>query len=448
MSPLSLKKLALRGAVWIFAGYGTSQVLRFFGNLILTRLLVPEFFGLMALINTLRIGLELFSDFGIGQSIIQNKRGDTPEFLNTAWTLKIIRGVVLWLVSLLLTVPIARFYEDERLLWLVPIVSLTTVIDGFCSTSMTMLNRRMNLGKLTIFDLSVQVFSLAVITIWAWISPTIWALALGSLAGPLFRTIVSHTLLPDGSNRLAWDKSVIAEIASFGRWMFVATAVMFLAEQSDRLILGKLLPFELLGVYTIAYTLASIPREVIKRLGFRVVFPAVSKQADLPRSTLREKILRQRRLPLIGLAIFLALLVSFGDLIIDSLYDERYDQATWMMPILCTGVWFSILHYTENPLLLAIGKPLYSAQSNLIRFLMIGIGLPLGFSSMGILGAVIIISLSDLPLYLVNLYGLVREKLACVLQDLQATALFIGVLTLILFVRSMLGFGLPINALF
>lgn len=445
MATLSLKKLALRGAVWTFLGYGSSQILRFANNLILTRLLVPEFFGLMAIVNTIRVGLELFSDIGIGQSIIQNKRGDDPVFLNTAWTVQVLRGFGLWLMSLALAYPIASFYGDERLLWLVPIVGVTTIFDGFCSTSIFTLNRRMELGKLTVFELIVQVLFLTIIIVWAYFSPTLLALALGGLSGPFLKMIGSHWLLPGYRNRFAWDRSSLREIGSFGRWIFIATALMFSAEQADRLILGKLLTFQLLGVYTIAYTLANMPREVIKQLSYRVIFPTISNHADLQRSQLRAKILRQRWRLLSGVAVGLAVLISVGDLVIDALYDERYDAAAWMMPILCSGIWFSVLFYTLSPALLAVGKPLYTAQSNFSRLLVISIGLPLAFSSMGILGAVIVIALSDLPSYLTLLYGLKREQLACIAQDIQTTLFFIGVLAIAIAIRVGLGFGLPVN---
>ena len=443
----TLKKLAIRGAIWTIAGYGTNQILRFGSNLILTRLLVPEFFGLMALVNTLRIGIELFSDLGIPQSIVNNKRGDEPAFLNTAWTLQIIRGFVLWLFCLLITLPAAKFYNDHRLLWLIPIVGLCSIFDALSSTTIHTLHRRMELGKYSLFELIVQVLTLSTLIIWAWLSPSIWALGFGAVAGAIYRMVGSYWLIPGYSNRLAWDRQAVKDILSFGRWMFVATSVMFLNDQADRLILAKLLSFQMLGVYTVAYSLAGIPREIVKQLSHRVIFPVISTQLDLPRSSLRAKILRQRRLMLIGFAILLAVLVTVGDLVIAILYDKRYTEATWMMPILCGGIWFSVLFYTISPALLAIGKPLYSAQSNLAGFVMIGLGLPLAFFRFGTLGAIIVIALSDMPLYIVNLYGLGREKLSCIAQDIQSTAFFIGILTLLLLIRNYLGFGLPIHAI-
>ena len=99
------------------------QILRmggklFLGNhLILTRLLFPELFGLMALVNTFIQGLILFSDIGIKPSIIRSPRGDDPTFFNTAWTLQVIRGFGLWIGCCLIAWPVSQFYDNEQLVW-------------------------------------------------------------------------------------------------------------------------------------------------------------------------------------------------------------------------------------------------------------------------------------------------------------------------------------------
>src|SRR5204863_421086 len=81
--------------LWSATEYLAGFILRLGSNLILARLLVPEMFGLMALVNTFMMGLQMFSDVGIGPSIIQNRRGDDPAFLNTAWTIQVMRGMAL-----------------------------------------------------------------------------------------------------------------------------------------------------------------------------------------------------------------------------------------------------------------------------------------------------------------------------------------------------------------
>ncbi|NJR69435.1 MAG: oligosaccharide flippase family protein [Synechococcales cyanobacterium CRU_2_2] len=441
----ALKRPAVRGTLWIIANYGVSQSLRFGSNLILTHLLVPEYFGLMALANTLRIGLELMSDLGIDQSIIQNQRGDDPDFLNTAWTIKIVRGFLLWFVCLAVTMPVAHFYEDNRLYLIIPIIGLTTILEGFTSTSLATLNRRMELGVFTIFEWMIQIFSLTVLITWSWLSPSIWALSIGSLSGIVFQMVASHFLLPHYHNHLMWDREAFKVIFAFGKGMFLATALMFLADQADRFLLSKMMSFELLGVYTVALTLATLPREVLKNLSYRVLFPTAAKNAELPRSALQAATIQQRWLILLGTAVVLAIMTSFGDFPIRLLYDDRYHDASWMMPILSFGVWFSALFYTATPALLALGHPIYTAYSNLGRLTMVMFGLWLGFRWGGIQGAIMGLSLSDLFSYLVLYYGLWREQLLFVVQDLKLTSFFLGLLVLLLGIRFSLGWGWPIQ---
>jgi O-antigen/teichoic acid export membrane protein len=453
----SLKKVALRGAFWTIAGYGSQQILRLCSNLILTRLLVPEFFGIMALVNTVKIGIELFSDYGITQSIINNKRGDDPLFLDTAWSLKVIRGFQIWAVSILLAYPISQVYQTQdpqgQLLFLLPITGFTAVLDGAASTVLLSWERNIEVKKIMIYEMGLAIVTLLALVLLCWWSPTVWSLALGSVASSAVHMVSSHFIDCKYHNRFRLDKEILKEIQNFGKWIAVASSMMFLADQADRFILAKLLSFEKLGVYTIAYTLASIPRNVIRELSAKVIFPIISKQLDLPRSQLRTKIVQQRWLLLVGTAVFLAGLTVCSDWFIMLLYQgrnkhwEQYQHATWMMPILCSGIWFSILFYTTSPTLLAISKPMYSAQSNFARLIMVGLGMPLAFSQFGELGAIVVVAMSDFPLYVVNLYGLQQEKLSCTAQDLYCTAFFVTTLSLLLLMRYSLGFGVPIHVL-
>ena len=76
--------------------------------------LSPELFGIMAIVNSLRTGVDLVSDVGISQNIIHNKNADDPRFYNTAWTLQLIRGFVLWVACSLAAVPLAHFFDAPR----------------------------------------------------------------------------------------------------------------------------------------------------------------------------------------------------------------------------------------------------------------------------------------------------------------------------------------------
>jgi O-antigen/teichoic acid export membrane protein len=305
----------------------------------------------------------------------------------------------------------------------------------------------MALGQVAMFELGGQVISMIVTIVWAWFSPTIWAIIAGALVSDFVRLVWSHRLNSNSSNRFVWNKEATKELISFGKWIFISTAITFFAEQADRLIFGKLLTLQMLGVYGVALTFADLPRSITLALSGKVIFPAISKIADLPRETIRSKLLKHRQPVLIALTLGLTVLICFGDILIKVLYDKRYIDAAWMLPILALGIWPRMLCNTNEPALFAIGKPQYTASGNFTRFLCTSVGVWIGFSLIGVRGAVIAVALNDLFYYLAINYGLWREGLSGLMQDIQLTALLLVLLTVVLTGRYVLGFGLPIDGL-
>jgi O-antigen/teichoic acid export membrane protein len=442
-----LRGLVLRGTFWTVAGYGAAQALRLSGNLIMASLLVPEVFGLMALVQSFIAGLAMFSDVGTSTSIIRHPQGDEPEFLNTAWTMQVLRGCWLWLGSMLLAFPVARIYGDDRLLALLPLVGVGSLIAGFTSTSLFTLSRRLGVGRQSRFELATQFVSILVMVLAVYFYRSIWSLVIGGLIGSVVRVIWSHCLGEGPGNRFAWDRTSAREILSFGKWLFLSTAVGFLAEQSDRLILGKLLTMEILGIYGISATLADLPRQISIALNSKVVFPATSRLLHLPRPEMRAKIIAGRGPILVCWALGLAMMVGFGDILIRILYDRRYQQASWMLPLLALGIWPRLLCNTNESALFAVGRPQYSSFASVLRFLTTAIGIGIGYAWIGLPGAVFAIAFNDVPYYIAANFGLHREGLGALKQDLGFTALFLAAAAFVIWARVALGWGVPWGAL-
>lgn len=444
----SVKSKAIRSSLWTMGGYGISQVLRFSNNIILARLLTPEIFGLMVLINTFIMGLELFSDIGIGQTLVQNPNGEKSEFYNTAWTVQAIRGICLWLVCLLITVPLASFYDERRLIYLFPLAGFTVVISGFKSPSIPILQKRLMQSRLTILELSVQLVSLISMVVWALISPGVLALIFGNLVGSTFRTFSSHFLLSDVKARFHLNRDVLDEMSSFGRWIFLSSVLLFISQQGDRLFLGKAIPLELLGIYGIARALSNVLRLVLIKLGTNVVFPTASRLADIPRKQLHSKIAPYRLKFILLSSVFCAFLITFSDSIIAFLYDERYQAASWIMPILVIGVWFRCLFETAMPILMGIGSPQYGAYANFFKTIALLFGMTFGLKIVGFVGAVLAISISEMCGYITIQFGLYRSGLLFLKQDILAAMVLVLTGILLSYLRITLGYELPISTFF
>ena len=262
-----------RSTSWILLGYGGSQGLRLVSNLILTRLLFPEAFGLMALISLVTVGLMLFSDVGIAPSIAQSKRGDDPDFLNTAWSIQVIRGICLWVIASALAVPFAAFYDAPELVTYLPIAALALLVTGFNPTRIETAHRHLMMGRLTLLDLTSQLIGLVAMVALAWWLQSVLALVIGGVVGPLAKLALTWSFLPGPANRFRWEYAAVKELVTFGKWIFLSTAFWFFASQGDRAVLGKYLSLESLGIYNIAFFLASFAMQLGTAVTGRVMIP-------------------------------------------------------------------------------------------------------------------------------------------------------------------------------
>ena len=434
----ALESTAVRATFWIVMDYGASMALRVVNSLILTRLLMPEYFGLMTLVSTLVTGISLLSDIGLGPGVVQNARGDDPVLLNTAWTLQVLRGLGIFIVILIMAWPMSLIYHDSRLIWLMAALGVNNVINAFNSTNLLSMSRHMGVRRVFILDITTQIFGLLVTAGCALVYRSVWALVVGALLSATYRLVLSHNrrVIPGIRNSFCWDPESVHSLIHFGKWILLATALFFFASQADRLIMGKLISFSLLGVYGIAYSVSDIPRAVINAFSNRVGFPFIAKMMHLPIEEFRKMFLQYRFRALLAGAFLLCLMVHLGGPLVTKMYDSRYHAASWMVPILALGLWHTLLYSTTMPALLSLGKSKYGAIGNATYFAAIVIAIPLGFHFFGMVGAVVAVAAGDFPLYVVLVTGASREKVSTWRQDLQATAIFLAMLGVGLLIRG------------
>lgn len=443
----SLESKAVRGTYFVTVSYGLALVLRLVSSIVLSRLFAPELFGVLALVTTIVTGMYLFSHIGLQDSIIQDPRGDNMTFLNTAWTVQVVRGIGLFLITIPFAWPVAHFYHDSRLIWVLPALGLGCAISGLTSSSLLVLARHMGVGKLSALELLQQILQFAITLIWAFFQPSLMALVAGRLISEAVRTIVSYFMMPELRSRFTWHQESLRALVKFGRWILIGTALTFLASQSDRLILAKLIPFQLLGIYGIAFQISDVPRQVILQFCSRVGFPFIARFSDRPRREY-QNIIRKYRMPVLAVGgLMLILVVCTGDLFITHVYDRRYHEAAWMIGILTVGLWHTLLYSTTNPAILSLQKAHYNAFGYFVYCISLYLALPIGFHFWGMTGAVLAVALADLPMYFVALYSAYREGIRLFAQDAWLTLAFFTALVAALALRSSLGFGSPFSAI-
>lgn len=448
--PRSLRQQAKRGAVILIISQIIGQMMRLASNLVLTRLLMPEHFGIMVKVNIFVAGINMFSDLGIKPSIVQNKLGDDRKFLDTAWTIQVIRGFAVWLVASLLAFPVAYgVYDQPILAQLLPVAAISSIFLGFMSTKAHTASRNLQLGREMALQLGCNLVGLAVMAILAYYYRNVWSLVIGTVIISVLRSSLSHVVFPGPLNHFAWDRGSLDELIKFGKWIFLGTVVLFLANNMDRLLLTGLINDKTLGVYQIAFMLSSMPSMLLKRFGNKVIFPAVSRRQDIDRQVLNQKLLQNQKRLAFVMVIPVIVLVCAGDWIVELGWDDRYTDAGWMASFLGFGLWVAMLRATVGPALLAIGKPQYQFFGNIGRLLWSGLIAGgafylfeyLGYN--GLVGFILAFSLAELPAYVIVAWGIAREKITLWRQDLKFTVMLLIALAVILGGRYALGWGLP-----
>lgn len=418
----AIKGRVIRGTIVSLVGQGGSKMLRLVSNMILSRLLFPEAFGLMTMVNFLVLGLSMISDVGILPNIIQHKRGDDPTFLNTAWTIQALRGGALLLLGVLFAYPLSLFYGQPELLSLVPVASLAALFNGFESTKMATLRRRIHLGRVVTVEILSQAGAMVVMVGHALVFRSVWALVLGSVTAALLRTLLSHLILPGITNRFVLERPAARAIFSFGKWIFLSTLVTYLAMRLDYLLLGKLLNLGDVGVYYLAATLAIIPIEVAGMVVGSVLLPALSEGARKDRDTLNVYFREAQQLVLSAGLFAILGMVFFAPAFFWIFYDDRYIDAGWMVQLSMVTTWFLHLQESHVKALLAVGDAAGQALANLLKLAVSGIAAVGGFYFFGLAGFILGMGVGSFAGHLAVLIKLQRHGIHALPGDAKWTS--------------------------
>ncbi|WP_170604447.1 oligosaccharide flippase family protein [Ruegeria arenilitoris] len=394
-----MKARAIRGTALSIISFGSGQFIRLVSNLILTRILFPDAFGLIALVQVLLIGLDNFSDFGIGPAIIQSKRGTEKDYLNTAWTIQVVRGFVLWIIACALTIPVAEFYRQPELLHVIPVLSLVTIIDGFCSTRRYSATREIKLEWVTVVELASQLLgTLIMILVALWLR-SVWALVVGSMALSLINTVLSHILIPGPRNTFRWDREAFHEIFHFSKYIFIGTIAGYFLQQGDRLILGRYVSLNDLAIFSIAQIFATLPLVMSFQLVERIVLPLYRNRPPIESDSNRIMVGRARALLVASLLLMTAVLGVFGESLIEFLYDERYHLAGPFLVLISISIIPRLIFGGYNFVLLANGNSraftILTCCSASFRMC----ALVIGIQHYGVVGAIVAPVIADILAY-------------------------------------------------
>lgn len=321
------------GVGWSALSQGVGMLLRLASNLLLTRLLAPESFGLIGTALAFLTTLEWLSDLGVQPAIIRHPRGDDRDVLSSGWWLILYRGFLLSAVAILLAFPVSHFYAQPQLAGVLAVLALRPALMSLRSPGMPRLKRAMNYRAVFFDEVSMTVVGTLVSLLCAVLWGSVWAIVAGTIAGAVAGIVASYVLCPELPGRR--DPEICQDLWKFGTQVLLNTLMMALWMNIDRLLGLKLLSDTQMGLYTVAWNLAAVAEMIVTRV-CDVHFSMLSRLPDEgSRRTAHDRLMRHLSRWLAPIA---AVCICAAPWVIDVLYDERYRGARGIFLILMCRV--------------------------------------------------------------------------------------------------------------
>ncbi|MCK5306301.1 MAG: lipopolysaccharide biosynthesis protein [Candidatus Omnitrophica bacterium] len=400
-----LSQRVAKGGFWVFLLRAIQQLLNLGRLIILARILAPHDFGLMGIALLTMAILETFSQTGFQQALIQ-KKGDIETYLDSAWTVLVLRGIALFAILFFVAPYAAMFFKVSAAALIIRVIGLSILFQSFTNIGVIYFQKELEFNKQFVYQLSGVLTDFIVAVSAALILKSVWALVFGLVAGNFVRFIVSYLIHPYRP-RLSRDLKKARGLFGFGKWVFGSSILIFLLTQGDDIFVGKLLGVTALGFYQMAYLISNIPATEISHVISKVTFPAYSKiQDDLPK-------LKKAYLKVLQFTAFLSFPIAGLTFILAPDFTKIFLGEKWMpmvpaMQVLCIFGVTRAINATTGPIFQGIGKPNISTVGSLVQLVIfIAIIYPLTYK-WGILGTSIAVIIPNILFMLYVSKGLTK----------------------------------------
>jgi lipopolysaccharide exporter len=383
----SLKFDVVRGSVWLGIGSGAVQVFRLLHNMILTRVLAPEIFGVMSIVLAVNAVILAFTEIGIKHAIIQNLRGDKATFLNVAWWISLLRAIASYTVAFVVAPWIAQFYGNTELTVLLRVAFVSVFFQSMISPRAYVDVKQMNFMRWVIIFNGGGVCGILTSLLLALAIGNVWGLVLGFVVESGACFLLSYLLFPFRPG-FTFDKESTRSLLQYTRGAFGAPILTFIFMRADIFVIGKLCSSSDLGLYSMVVGLAQVSISTISYLLPQITLPMFSKmQTDTHRiNTVLSKI--TSAITYLGFPA-LILVALYSREILFFVYGEQYTALYLAFAIAFAA---SILKVFSAPIVniyFALGRPDLNRLFTGIRAILIIILLYPAIRWFGVTGAAV-----------------------------------------------------------
>src|ERR1051325_10676976 len=373
------------GFIWNFSAYFLGKIVVLITTSILARLLAKSDFGLVAVAVVAINYLSVLKDLGLGAALIQRK-GDVQEAANTVFTINILIGISLSIISILLAPLVAVYFRDPHITPVLRWMGISFVINALGSIHTNWLIRDLKYRRKLIPDLGGALVKGAISIGMAYLGYGVWSLVFGQIAGAVASVILVWIIVP-WRPRLILDRKLASGLMKFGASVTAIDILNEITDNIDYVIVGRLFGLVQLSIYTLAYRLPEML--LIGNLWVMggVVFPAFSTVQDRPNELRRGFLASVQLVELIAVPICLGLLIA-ADPIVRVVFGDQWLEVIPLLRILAVYAWVYSLGYHVGGFYKAIGRPDISLKLSILTIIIIIPSLLIG-AKFGIFGVAV-----------------------------------------------------------
>ena len=349
-------------------------------------MVAPDAFGIMLLISATLEGAELLTDVGSWPFVQSSPRGDEPAFIETIWTVQLVRGALLAVLLVAAAPALAEVFSKPELTGMLRLAALAPLLDGLVSLRSIQYVRRLDFVRPVVVRTGQQLVSIGATLASVALVPSALGMLMGYLVGRGFRLFATFAFFEGHAPRLRWEKGAVREAFGFGGWVMGSSALTLLETHGDRYVLGATLDATALGIFSVARKLAQLLPGIFEQVSRSMMLPIYGNLIRATDDPAELKMPRLRWGLEFGAMAGAGVMCGGAHLIVDVLYQDVYREAGSYLTVLGVLCAIQIQSETQTSLLLARGDSRAIFHRSALRAALLVVGLPLGGSLGGVYG--------------------------------------------------------------
>ncbi|MDE6049623.1 MAG: lipopolysaccharide biosynthesis protein [Paramuribaculum sp.] len=346
---MSLKKEFASGVFYTAIAKYSGIIVQLFITAVLSRILTPDDFGVVAIATILIQFFNTFSEAGIGPAIIQRKSLLSTE-INSIFTFTLLLGLSLSVGFYFCASIIGNYYQNAAIESICKWLSILILFSGADVVTNSLLLKQKKFKTIAIRTLSVQIIT-GILSIYvAYYGWGMYALVLSAISSKVLIFLINYWCNP---LRFAFDFRCLKKIGSYSSYQFGFNIVNYFSRNTDKLIIGKLLGMNLLGFYEKSYRLMMLPLSNITYVFTPVMHPIFSEMQNDKPLMLKRYLHLIMLLGLVSFPVMVFLFFNAKELIL-IVFGDQWSESILPFQILSLTVALQIIHSSVSGVFQAI----------------------------------------------------------------------------------------------